>query len=449
MCVLGEVHARVTNRIRQVDRWWIFLLTVLSQSVSAQSIVLDEDMSEDEKSSGWLPYVFSTDSYDTAIGIGGGFSGIGDQRQAGLIGTVMGTTNDSFLASGALTNYRFPGTGRLFLDAFFFAGHFTDDRVYADMDHNPAQQRAGSNDSDPDDFLSGITNDFRFELTFDYRVPIGSARQHPVPVYRLNRGLLTSGPEAGNNWNPLTSGTTNASLTWFNRYRDIDDDVNDPDNDVLFYKTSGLKLNLDYDNTDFPRNPSRGSRQQIILARDFGWFNSSNTWSNVQLDSSKYFNFGSSDAIRQRVLALNFWTSYSPTWATDPDASQVVNHRPPAYLGSTLGGYDRMRAYPSGRFSDQAAVYYSAELRIIPDWNPLKDLPILDYFEIDWIQFVSFLEMGRVGSSYDTDLFIEDLKYDVGLGIRMMAFRNVVRLDLAYGEEGTSLWAMYAQPFAR
>ena len=38
----------------------------------------------------------------------------------------------------------------------------------------------------------------------------------------------------------------------------------------------------------------------------------------------------------------------------------------------------RMRAYPSQRFTDQAAIYYSAELRLIPEWNPFEHW--------DWIQ---------------------------------------------------------------
>jgi hypothetical protein len=118
-------------------------------------------------------------------------------------------------------------------------------------------------------------------------------------------------------------------------------------------------------------------------------------------------------------------------------------------MGSTLGGYDRMRAYPDNRFNDKAAVYTTAELRMIPQSNPLRDLPILDYFEIDWWQIVGFAEAGRVGESYDSDLFTTDMKFDAGFGIRLMAFRTVVRLDWSVSEEGNSVWAMYAQPFSR
>ena len=108
-----------------------------------------------------------------------------------------------------------------------------------------------------------------------------------------------------------------------------------------------------------------------------------------------------------------------------------------------------MRAYPTGRFHDKAAVYYAAELRLIPQTQPLRDLPLLNYFEIDWWQLVPFVEAGRVNDEYNGDLFFKDLKVDAGIGLRFMAFRGVVRLDWAVGDEGSSVWAMFAQPFSR
>jgi hypothetical protein len=68
------------------------------------------------------------------------------------------------------------------------------------------------------------------------------------------------------------------------------------------------------------------------------------------------------------VLALDFWTAYSPSWDHKPDGS--IDHAPPPYTGSSLGGLWRMRDYPSQRYNDQAAIFYSAELRLIPEWNP-------------------------------------------------------------------------------
>ena len=108
-----------------------------------------------------------------------------------------------------------------------------------------------------------------------------------------------------------------------------------------------------------------------------------------------------------------------------------------------------MRAYPSGRFRDKSAVYYAAELRLLPSYQPLRDLPIINYFEIDWWQIVPFVEAGRVAPDYNSELFYKDLKYDAGLGLRIMAYRAVFRLDFAVSDEGSSVWAMFSQPFSR
>jgi outer membrane translocation and assembly module TamA len=204
---------------------------------------------------------------------------------------------------------------------------------------------------------------------------------------------------------------------------------------------------LEHDNTDFPRNPSRGSRQVVNVHRDFGWFDSDDSWTSADLSLSKYFDLGTSGWFRQQVLALNYWTSINTDW--DENADGTIDHNPPPGFGSELGGYDRLRGYASERFNDKAAVHYTAELRLIPGIQPLRDLPILNYFQIDWWQIVPFVEAGRVSDKYNSDLYFKDLKWDAGVGIRLMTFRAVVRLDFAVGEEGGSVYAMVSHPFSR
>ena len=53
--------------------------------------------------------------------------------------------------------------------------------------------------------------------------------------------------------------------------------------------TNGHEFWLDYDTTDFPRNPASGSRQKFTLTCDFGWFDSSNSRTNLGFEASKYF----------------------------------------------------------------------------------------------------------------------------------------------------------------
>jgi hypothetical protein len=412
----------------------------------AQTVALDPGQRLEDERQGWLPYAFATDSMGTTIGAAAFSSGIFKQPQSSLFGTAFASSNNSWGIVGAVNNVKLPGTRRLFFDSFLLVGHFSDSRYYIDLDKDPTKPKAGSNESGADDFVTGISNDVQLELTLRYSLPIGNAIDDPVSIYNLNRGLLESGPAGGHKWNPLTSGKTTVITRLFGRYQDLDEASQ---SDLLFAKTNGVEFEVDYDNTDFPRNPSRGSRQTFTLTRDFGWFDSSNSWTNLELDLSKYFDLGSSGWFRQQVLALNFWTSNTPTWTSDEDNPQLASNRPPPYMGSTLGGFDRLRAFPSGRFNDKSAVYYTSELRLIPDTRPLRDIGILNYFEIDWIQVVPFVEAGRVGPQYNNDLYFDDLKYTAGIDLRLMAFRNVFRVGWARSDEGNQIWAMFGQPFSR
>lgn len=435
---------------------FVLMATVVLMSAAwptySQVVTLDQGQSIDETRRGFIPYLFATESLGTAVGAAA-FSAGNFQPQASLFGTAFVTSNESALIAGALSNVRI-GDSRFFVDSFLLASHFTDQRFYEDYDRNPAEARAGSNDSDKDDFVRGVSNELTFDFTLKYRLPIGSIADDPIAVFRLDQGMLESGPQGGDVWNPLVSGQTTLAAKFFYTYRDLDEfTIGDADDrtidELLQAKTSGLELWLEYDNTDFPRNPSRGSRQLLKLTRDIGWLDSSNTWTNLEADLSKYLNLGTSRWFRQQVLALNFWTSNTTTWSRSSDNPNNISNRPPPNYGSELGGYDRMRAYPSGRFRDKAAAYYAAELRLIPQMQPLRDLPLLRHFEIDWWQVVPFVEAGRVGPEYDSDLFFKDLKWNAGIGLRLMAFRMPVRLDFAVSDESSSVWAMFGQPFSR
>ncbi len=411
----------------------------------AQVVALDKSQTLDEKRTGWLPYIFSTDSLDTAIGAGAFTAGT-IQPQASLFGTGFVTANESALISGAANNFRL-GNSRFFTDAFVLVDHFTDQRFYADLDNDPTQAKAGSNDSAEDDFISGVSDEITLNLTLRYSLPIGASRDDPLTVYTLDQGLLMSEPTGGSTWNPLSSGRTTLATRFFATYRDLSE--YDGNEDQLEAKTNGLDFWLEYDNTDFMRNPSYGSRQQFMVSRDFGWFDSSNSWTNLEFDATKYYNMGTSDWFKHKALALNFWTSNTPSWETSPANSQVVSHRPPPNYGSELGGFDRMRAYPTGRFRDKSAVYYAAEMRFTPQFQEMRDWPIINYFDVDWFQIVPFVEAGRVSEDYNADLFTKDLKWDAGIGLRAMAFRSVIRLDFAVSEEGAAVVAMISQPFSR
>jgi hypothetical protein len=125
----------------------------------------------------------------------------------------------------------------------------------------------------------------------------------------------------------------------------------------------------------------------------------------------------------------------------------ALSGKPPSFAGAAMGGLFRMRGYRPARFNDQAAIYYAAELRLIPEWNPLAKISFLESLEIDWIQFVPFVEVGRVADSWSISELHSDMKWDVGLGLRAMAKRLVVRVDAAVSEEDFGVQMMVGLPF--
>jgi outer membrane protein assembly factor BamA len=386
-----------------------------------------------------LPYAFKTDTLDWAGGVAAGASGY-IQDQAGLFAAVMGSTNSSKGIYFVGWNFQAPFWKRLFMDYNLSWGDYSKQRIYIDGNPGYTNNTAGGNDSKSSDYLEGSGEDNWVEFRFRYVFPWGASAQAPINKYFLKKGILASKPSGGDVWNPFTSGITTLEARTFWRERTLELPEAQPIN-----KTNGVELNLIYNNTDFPTNPSRGSIQRLAVTRDFGLWESSQTWTTVEIEASKYFTLSSNSKwFKQSVLALNVWTIDTPSWEEKDGRNES---RPPPYLGATLGGFWRMRGFPQGRFNDQAAVYYCAEWRVIPQWQPLPEISWLRFFKIDWWQFVGFAEAGRVADDWSLDELHSDMKWDVGVGLRLMAIKSVVRLDLAYSDEGVGIWAMVGHPF--
>ena len=210
-----------------------------------------------------------------------------------------------------------------------------------------------------------------------------------------------------------------------------------------------FELGLLYDNTDFPINPSQGSSQYIAVHHDPAWDSDQEKWSFIELEASKYFSLGGSDRARQRIIALNAWTAYSPSWDIDTNeqgGSRVVEG-PPFLEGASLGGYYRMRGFRDSRFHDRAAIYATAEYRYTLDYNPIRNVSWLRFLHLDWFQLVVFAEAGRVAPEYKASTLFKDIKSDFGLGLRALTGGVVVRADFAVSDEGSNFWVMVGHPF--
>ena len=387
-----------------------------------------------------LPYAFYNESFGFATGYVYGVVGR-PQKQATLLATAMAGTKGSVMGFLVGRDLQMPRVERLFLDPVVSVGYFKDNDAYIDGNPDFPNERAGSNDSDKHNYVEGDGWDNFFRLKFKYLLPIGAGRDQIIATYKIKDGLLESGSIGGTSLNPFKSGLNYLELRPFYRSQQIDgDDVDE------VTKTNGLDFSVFLDNRDFYANPTKGFGLRGKLSRDFGWFNSSNSWTNVEGEFDCYIPFQWESWLRQGVIAIDYWTSYSPTWDEQPGGR--IDNRPPAYTGSTLGGLWRMRGYPSQRFNDMAAVYYSAELRLIPKWNPFDGWPWLQkYLGVQWIQMVPFVEIGRVAPSWNIKELHSDMKWDAGLGLRLWAKGIVARIDAAASDEGARVQMMISQPF--
>ncbi len=425
-----------------MKKWLISLLSILFffpvQISFAQGVRVGPDGKFSQQTLS-LPYAFYNENFGFAAGYVYGLVGSPQKQAFMLASAIVGTKGGIGFLVGR--DIQMPRLERLFFDPVVSIGYFSDNESYIDGNPDFPDERAGSNDSDEDNFVEGDGWDNFFRLRFKYLLPIGNGRDEIITTYKIKDGLLISEPKGGTSLNPFKSGRSYLELRPFYRSQEIDGD--DVDTKT---KTNGLDFSVFWDNRDFYANPSKGFGLRGKVSRDFGWFDTSDSWTNLEGELDVYVPFKMGSWLRQGVLALNHWTSYSPTW--DKNSDGEITNRPPAYTGSTLGGLWRMRGFPSQRFNDKAAIYYAAELRLIPEWNPFDGWPrIQKYVGIEWLQFVPFVEVGRVAPEWSFSRLHSDMKWDAGLGIRAWAQGIVIRIDTAYSDEGVGVQMMISQPF--
>jgi hypothetical protein len=390
-----------------------------------------------------LPYPF----FNETIGFGGGIGFIADgylQRRVKSVGTVFGSDNGTVYFFTKIVNLQVPLLERVFFEPQVFVGQIGEIDVFVDGNEDFPDETSGSNESNKDNFIEAEGTDQSYELNLKLLLPLGHGNDHIFPEYKLDNGVLVSGASGGEQWwNPLNTGRTYFQVIPFYREQDFENDE-----DAL-QRTSGLEGSFIYDNTDFPANPSKGSYQEVAYRHDWGSLDSSAQWQVMEIDYQKYFSLGPTESARQRVIAFNLWTVESFKWNsfnTDSDGEKIF-HRPPTYQGASLGGLHRLRGYPTTRFHDRAALYYALEYRHILDWNPLKDATLGGRLDIDWIQLVGFGELGRVAPAWNLKTFHEDMKWDIGAGVRVMLNQVVVRLDVAYSDEEIGVQVFFNHPF--
>ena len=416
-----------------------------------------QDSNETGKKKQWiiLPYFFSSDSTGFTGGIVGIFHGF-IQPQMTIVATAYGgenmevqkytsiqePTKGTARTQGyflGVNGYRLPGSQRLFLTALASYTYYPNQRIYVDGTNDSVRNLSNNPSNLTPVQTQGVNNwasaDFRYVL------PLGESRINPLPTIKLKQGIPVNRKGYGGG-KPFITGQTIVGMEFFYQKTQADKLPNEP-----YLISNGARLYLQHNNTDYPDNPNRGYNFQLKGSTDFGIGNSSQSWNSIEASYSHYIALQNFFWSRQNTLAMNIWSAYSPSWQRNENNGTIIDsHRPPMWEGAHLGGWKRMRAYDSNRYSDKAALYATTELRTIIKYNPLankKWVPI----PIDWFQTVVFAEVGRVNKRYNLLELTSHMKYDVGFSLRALAAKMPVRFDIAYGEEGSSMWVMIQQPF--
>ncbi len=415
-----------------------------------------DNLPDIEQTGSWvpIPFAFASDSTGFAGGAGTIAQGLFQPQTTFVAAFTYGVeqdiiTNDNPETTNfsavllSYSNIKIPYTTQFFFSFWGYVSHWPKETIYLD----------GSNDSDQDDGLVTSSDSDFYTATLTYVLPMGEGIDNPDNIYKLRNGFAMDRENFANGV-PFETGRTTLQLKAFYQYQTIENwEESEPwslAKTMPEWNDSGLRFALTHNNTDYDLNPSRGYSFEIQYSGDFGWSDNLQSWDSLELKYSKYIDLDTFSFTQQNVLALNFWTAYSPSWDTDRHIYPGLDtNRPPMWEGPRLGGFFRMRGYENNRFSGKAAIYATAEYRAILDWNPFKTEEFLKKntpIAIDWFQVVPFVEAGRVNDAYDFDL-LTDLKYDVGISLRALAAEMPVRLDIAVSDEGVNMWVMFQQPF--
>lgn len=389
-----------------------------------------------------LPFALYSEIFGWAAGGFVGIQGLSQKNMSLYMGGLI-STNGTKYGFIQFREFYLPFYPRIYIAPDILGGYFGVLNVYKDPPNSPfttdPKLRAGSNESDKNDFIEVSGSDQWYELKVRFLLPIGHGKDQIYFSPKLENGILKSGGMGGIDWNPLKSGRTFIDIKPFYRKR-------------VSFATNGIEFALTRENTDYYINPTRGSFQKIAFRRDFGWLDSMSPWSVIETDLRWYLPIhellGNKNSL-PKILAFNFWTVNTLTWNSydvvgiDEYGNNIKQyHRPPPYTGAYLGGRYHLRAYYEGRFNDRAAIYYGAEYRQILSWNPFNSWWLTKKLDVHWIQFAVYGEIGRVAPEWKLSTLHTDIKWNVGAGIRIFMNNLILRLDNSFGKEG-----MYIQMF--
>jgi Omp85 superfamily domain len=172
-----------------------------------------------------------------------------------------------------------------------------------------------------------------------------------------------------------------------------------------------------WDQRDVPFNPKNGFFVALQTSRYEDRGSDAFAFRRFGADARGYFSLGSP----QRVLALR---------ALYGNQNADTGARVPFYLQEFLGGSHTLRGFASFRFRGTDSLLLQAEYR----WEPAGAL-----------ELAAYVDAGQVAAR-TADLSLSELRTSYGVGLRIKSWQAVlIRLDLAWSEEGTRFFFRFSQ----
>lgn len=231
-------------------------------------------------------------------------------------------------------------------------------------------------------------------------------------------------------------------------------------------KSSTQKMGLLIDYTDDYLDPQMGARfgleyidnpAEDINNPDFYVLNYSFSYYLPTRDNDTLvLNYYQSDAHVNRIGNTDdayIRPQVSLNCGGDPDCQQIENNLVASLTdaatygtATSLGGLERLRSYPQGRYQGGHSGFLGAEYR----WNLREETTPFNYLFWKDVrtgkQIAFFAEAGSV-SEESNDLW-DQQRYTYGVGFRLLtASGSVYRADIAAGDEGTEVAVFFFYPW--
>ncbi|SHG88481.1 BamA/TamA family outer membrane protein [Ferrimonas marina] len=351
-----------------------------------------------------IPIVGAMSSTGLIGGAVASVTGLG-QPHAQLVGFGAYSVNDSYISFLGYYNYAL--TERWAMDLSALQAEFTDSTLYLDPSANPQTAAPATTGID----AAYLQRDLA--LTLRYRLYEDTAAASRV---KLEQGL------------PVGSESINRVLFEIEPFYQTRD-LRTVESDNIEGRTYGVSTTLEFDSRDFWPTPSIGQHSYATVLRDWGGSDRA-AYTRWEAQHSRYLDLGSSGWSRQQTLALTGYLSDIPTWDNTDPSSQ-----PDWFAQSVLGGSERLRGYGNDRFSNRSALFYAAEYRVIPNWQPQQQIPLLNRYDFPWWQAALFAELGKTEDRLSLSALHRDMEWSAGFGLRFFIERMVARADFGFSDE--------------